>query len=537
MTVPLYPYQEEAKNRITARKKMLLAMDCGTGKTGCSLLAMEDLMDSGDIQHTVLVVTLAVLKFQWRDEVSKFTESSVTIVEGTPAKRKRIYEEFHENPTDYLVVNYETLVRDQWFYMTQKWGALIVDECSVLGSHRSQRSKVMKQIARDIPIKVGLTGTPLENGKAEALFSQFQVIDDTMLGSFWSFEKRYIKRNHKGWIVGYRNLPTLYSTLAPATVRKRQTDPDVSKFLPTVRVMPPRVVDWDRAGLSLYRHISRDLTTVLDDAQELFGSSWSGFDIEVVYGKEQSTRYDPEEAAIRGEIMSRIAALRMLCDHPDLLRHSAELFMKRVSDTGEVTSAGGGSAYAGLLQEQGLLDPVTKSPKTVAVVDYIEEFLKINDEHKVVLFSQHLGMVDILSDHLSGIPHVRFTGTMNAHEKEHAKQKFLEDPEVRVFISSDAGGYGLNLQCANLLINYDLPWSFGKKTQRDSRIIRASSRWPQVSIESFLMADSLEVRQHESLYYKESVADAILDGGATDRSGNVLTTVTSLRDTLAMALG
>lgn len=506
-----------------------------TGKTGCSLIAMEELMEQQVIQHPVLVLTLATLKYQWQDEVSKFTNSTVTVIDGTPVKRNALYAMFRNDPTDYLVVNYETFVRDYAFYRERKWGALICDESSMLSSYKSKRSKAVKALAKAIPVRVGLTGTPLENGKAEALFSQFQVIDDSLLGSFWTFEKRYITRNPKGWIVGYRNLPKLHETISPVTVRARQTDPEVAQFLPSVRQLSPRVVDWDRAGKSLYKYIARGLTDLLDEAQEMFGSGWSGFDVASIYGQGQSV-FDPEEMEMRGEIMSRISALRMLCDHPDLLQHSADLFEQRITDTGEILP-GAGSAYAHLLKRHGLLEPVTKSPKLIAVVDYLRDFLAINDEHKAVVFSQHRGMLDILATCLRveyGL--VQFHGGMNARDKDYVKKEFEFDSDTRLFLSSDAGGFGLNLQAANLLVNYDLPWSFGKKVQRDSRIIRAGSRWPQVSIESFIMADSLEIRQHQALDYKSSVAGAILDGGATDKHGNVLTQTQSLRDILQQIL-
>jgi SNF2 family DNA or RNA helicase len=165
------------------------------------------------------------------------------------------------------------------------------------------------------------------------------------------------------------------------------------------------------------------------------------------------------------------------------------------------------------------------------------DFMDINDEHKAVVFSQHRGMLGLLADQVSSsTSYELFHGGMNAQEKDRAKHRFETDPDTRLFISSDAGGFGLNLQAANLLVNYDLPWSFGKKVQRDSRIIRAGSRWPQVSIESFLMDASLEMRQHQALEYKSDVADAILDGGATDRQGNVLAQTQSLRDTLQQIL-
>jgi superfamily II DNA/RNA helicase len=117
---------------------------------------------------------------------------------------------------------------------------------------------------------------------------------------------------------------------------------------------------------------------------------------------------------------------------------------------------------------------------------------------------------------------------MNAKEKENSKEKFLTDPDCRVFISSDAGGYGVDLPNANLLVNYDLPWSAGLAVQRNGRIKRASSRWPSITIQDILTEHSLEERQHEMLQQKNAVAEAVLDGEGINSKGGIDLTVGSL---------
>jgi len=99
---------------------------------------------------------------------------------------------------------------------------------------------------------------------------------------------------------------------------------------------------------------------------------------------------------------------------------------------------------------------------------------------------------------------------------------------VRVLISSDAGGYGVDLPAANLLINYDLPWSSGSAAQRNGRIKRASSTWESIVIQDLLMGGSIEVRQHDMLQQKNAVANAVIDGEGIDDKGGVKLTVQSL---------
>jgi SNF2 family DNA or RNA helicase len=122
-------------------------------------------------------------------------------------------------------------------------------------------------------------------------------------------------------------------------------------------------------------------------------------------------------------------------------------------------------------------------------------------------------------------------GGMSSHDKEQSKTKFAEDPNTRVFLSSDAGGYGVDLPMANHLISYDLPWSAGKLDQRESRIIRLSSEFPHVTVTSFVMKGSIEERQYDMLQEKRLINRAFIDKGY-DAQGRYEITLGSLSDFL-----
>jgi SNF2 family DNA or RNA helicase len=215
--------------------------------------------------------------------------------------------------------------------------------------------------------------------------------------------------------------------------------------------------------------------------------------------------------------MSKITALRMLCDHPELLVNSANAF--------ESKNGISGSQYAFSLKDREMLEGVTKHTKLDALKEYVNDHLDSDPEAKVVIFTSYVGMLKKIQDEVGG---TLYTGSMNAKEKEASKTKFLTDPECRVFISSDAGGYGVDLPNANLLVNYDLPWSAGLSVQRNGRIKRASSRWPSIIIQDMLVANSIEERQHDMLQQKNAVADAVLEGEGINAKGGVDLTVGSL---------
>lgn len=524
--ISLHPYQVPAVDMIASSGRLLLAMDLGTGKTVTAIAAMERLMSEGKVCAPVLVFTLSGLKYQWAAEVSKFTDSRALVVDGPPAKRAQQYAEardWRSTGVDYVVLNYEQAVNDWDEVSSLEFGAVVADEASVLRSFRAKRAKAVKKLSRRVPVRVALTGTPVENGKPEELYGVMDFVDPKVLGSFYDFDRRYIVRTPWGSAGSYRNLGHLHERVAPHVYRKRQSDPDVAPYLPAVVDGDPILVPMDRRTRELYDRIAADLMESLDEATDLFGGSFS-WSLEALYGGKEE--HDPVADEVRGRIMSRFTALRMLCDHPDLLRISASRFLESMEGVGS-----SGSAYIASLNDQGLLDGINSAPKLDALVSYADRHLQESPEHKLVVFTAYVPSLGIIQDALRW-DSVSYSGALSAKAKERAKRTFQTDPGCRVLISSDAGGFGMDLPQANALVNFGLPWTAGAAVQRNSRIIRASSRWPSVRVDRLLVAGSVEERQHQMLTHKASVARAVVDGRGINVRGGVDTSVSGLKDFL-----
>ena len=496
-------------------EQILVAYEMGLGKTPMTIAAIEELQPK-----KTLVLCLASLKYQWQKEVTKFSDKSAIVIDGTVAQRKKLYEQIFEY--DYVVMNYEQVVNDWEILKSFKFDAIVCDEATAIKGFRAKRAKKVKELAKKIPIRFALTGTPIENGKPEEIFSIMQFINPSILGRFDLFDKTFIVRNHFGGVQRYRNLPTLHKILMEHTVRKSQNDEDVKPYLPDAVYRAPLIVPLDGAAQKLYNHIAKDLHDLLIEASETFGSNFS---LAAHYGQS----YDPGDPAnqLRGEVMSRISALRMLCSSPDVLKSSYENFDKKT---------GKGSAYVHSLGE--LLIPVSKTPKLDTAIRYLGEHLDIDESYKAVVFTSYLDSVSELVDRLNvkGYGAVAYTGEMNAVKKEDAKVKFQTRPHIRVLVSSDAGGYGVDLPQANLLVNYDQPWSSGLAVQRNGRINRTSSTWPTITIQDILVQNSIEQRQYDMLKQKSNIAGAILDGSGINSKGGVDLTVGSMINFLSNKL-
>ena len=549
-TGTLLPYQPEAVDKMCERKKMLVAYDLGLGKTVLTIAAIERLMDERKIGEPGLIICLSSLKYQWANQIEKFTNGSsrALVIDGTPKKRQEQYAEamaWRTSGVDYIILNYEQVVNDWKFVEKLPRGFVVLDEATAIKSFRSKRSKAVKKL-NNAEFRFALTGTPIENGKPEELFSIMQFVDSSVLGRFDIFDAAFIVRNNWGAVQHYRNLKTLHEKMKEASVRKAQKDPDVAPFLPDTIHKDPIKIVLDRSASKLYHRISNDLVNDLDEAQNLFGSS---FNVMAHYGLENKAGGPEEE--IRGRIMSKIGCLKMLCSHPDLLRKSAYKYKaveKHViweDDSDGVTAtfsqmiptfgSKGGSAYAAELMDSGALDPVVAAPKLDYLVQYVKEFLEQNEANKVVIFATYVDMLSMISEALGPEQCRTYSGRLDAKTKEENKIAFNTDPTIRVLISSDAGGYGVDLPAANLLVNYDLPWSSGSATQRNGRIQRASSTWPSIVIQDILVNNSIEDRQYEMLQQKNAVASAVIDGEGINEEGGIPMTVGSLKQFLEYA--
>jgi SNF2 family DNA or RNA helicase len=218
----LKPYQIEAVDKMVDKKRILVAYQMGLGKTPMTIAAIETLRKNQEITETVLVLCLASLKYQWQKEIEKFTGYESLVIDGTPKVRKDQYD--RSKQYRYVIMNYEQVVNDWDLIKDKDFSAIICDEATAIKGFRAKRAKKVKELAKKIPIRYALTGTPIENGRPEEIFSIMQFVNPAILGRFDLFDKTFIVRNHFGGVQRYTNLETLHRTLTVHSVRKAQTD-------------------------------------------------------------------------------------------------------------------------------------------------------------------------------------------------------------------------------------------------------------------------------------------------------------------------
>jgi SNF2 family DNA or RNA helicase len=219
-----------------------------------------------------------------------------------------------------------------------------------------------------------------------------------------------------------------------------------------------------------------------------------------------------------GKLMAMYMCMEMLLDYPDLIWWSGTEYEK---------DSPNGSAYAHQLMTSGVFRTGSQ-PKLDRLISEIQFLLDSDQDSKIIVVSKYKFMLGIIELILQSkdIKSAVFTGDLNAKQKAQAVDQFSQ-PDTRVFLTSYAGGYGLDLYMADYLINYDLPWSAGTKDQINSRHIRASSEFGKVYIRNMLMAGSVEERKMRILDRKSQLLTSVLDSADSkiiDISGDFLRT-------------
>lgn len=512
--LPLRPYQESAVDEALCRRSLLLALVQGAGKTRTVIETIRILAEEGSVQGGAIFCPSS-LKFQWRDaELAKWDDPELAIViDGPKKKRTQQYERARDYR--YTILNYDALVHD-WDLIKQYLPIdfIVADEVTFIKGLNSKRSKRMKMLGHYARYRYGLSGQPIEN-RPEELYSIMQFVDPTVLGDPEHFDRTFLIRTPFGKTVGHRNLPLLRQTLGDAMFRRSRED--IAEYLPQrIETDVPVHLTGERARI--YDFIREDLCDTIDQAM---AGGVSGFDVESHYGGGGNH----ENNKLKGLIMSRITAMRLLCSHPLLLSASAQDY-----DDPKTAS---GSAYAAELAALGQLDnlPPT-SAKLSTLMSQLKMIFEEDPDAKVVIYSVFKAMVKMIEEETRnlGFGCVSMTGATTPRNRQLAIENFNTNPGVRVFVSSDAGAYGVNLDRGTHLISYDFPWSAGTLGQRVARIDRTSTVAPTILISYLYGFGTIDHYQKMMLEQKQAIGDAWVDGRNIDAKGGLELSLSSLRD-------
>lgn len=465
LTVNLFPYQKEGIRFAIKAGKAIIADEMGLGKTIQAIASAEIYLREG-MADSALIVCPTSLKYQWKKEIEKFTGGDrieaeddyiednrvcpkVVVVEGNPQHRAELY----KARAPYKIVSYHAMTNDVRHLGKLATDVLIMDEIQRLKNWDTQIARAARKV--ESRYAVLLSGTPLEN-KLEELYANMELVDQFCLGPYWKFRNEHILiDSDKGAVVGYKNLNAVGETISHRLIRR--TKKGVQLQLPK-RSDQYLIVPVTQQQADYHAECKMEISRIMQKYQKLHFMS------------EQD----------RKRLMLLLAQMRMVADSTFILEQN----LKTRHDV-----------------------------KIAEVMNLLENVFENGDE-KVVIFSEWERMTRLVAMELDkrGVRYEYLCGSVPSKQRGQLVENFNTLPESRVFISTDAGSTGLNLQVASVLINLDLPWNPAILEQRIARIFRLGQEKP-VQILNLVSKDTIEEGMIGKLKFKTSMFEGVLDGG------------------------
>ena len=547
--------------------RFVLADDPGAGKTIMAGLYIRELVMRADA-HRILIVAPGSLVEQWRDELyEKFglefrvfsSELEQTSPNGNP------FEEHHR-----LIVRLDQLSRAEEQTPTGRapgdlqiklleagWDLVVFDEAHKLSAHyfgskleKTARFRLAERIGEKTRHLLLMTATP-HNGKEEDFQLFLSLLDsDRFYGKFRGDAAHQVdvsdlmRRMVKEELVKFDNTP-LFPERKAYTVNYKLSDDEAALYESVTDYVKTEMGKADQLAGSRKGSVGFALTAL----QRRLASSPEAIYQSLRRRKERlESRLREEKVGIRGRKMLADTLADVPDDDDDLNAQEQENLEETLVD--DATAA---RTMNELEAEILILKGLEAKAKTVVASgqdrkwDELSKILQNEPEmrdassrqRKLIIFSEHRDTLNYLHEKIAGVignhdAVVTIHGGTHRDERRKIQALFRSDPDVRVLVATDAAGEGVNLQCANLMVNYDLPWNPNRLEQRFGRIHRIG----QVEVCHLWNLVAKETREGDvyfRLLEKLRVESDALKGRVFDILGEVFEE-TSLKDLLIQAI-
>ncbi|MDL2256640.1 DEAD/DEAH box helicase [Bacteroidales bacterium OttesenSCG-928-I14] len=423
--------------------------------------------DEMGLGKTIQAIVTAVLKKQ----IFEFKKTLVICPATLKAQWKKEIEQFtdekatvvlgtpFEREQQYLsedsffyIVNYETVLRDSSAINRAGFDFVILDEAQKVKNYETKTAYAVNRL--NISHKLVITGTPIENRLID-IYSIVKILDPYFFGPLWEFSYNHCEFDPEkpNKINGYYNLNSLNAKLSQILIRREKSM--VLSQLPAVQQF--------------------DVPCELGVLQEEFHGSYMSA-VSAIVRKKYLTPYDLQRLTLL------LNCARMVCDSTYLVD-----------------------------------DKTSESPKLVELEDIL--FEKLDIEHanrKIIIFSEWIKVHSLIGQLLRkhNIGFVELNGSVPVKHRGDLIKRFETDDNCKIFLSTEAGGAGLNLQVADILINFELPWNPAKKNQRIGRIDRLGQKSKKLTIYNLITQNSIEQQIAAGLLVKQNLFDGVLSNSS-----------------------
>ena len=429
----------------------ILADDMGLGKTIQVITLILKYKEEQKEKLPSIVIAPSSLTLNWKNEIQKFAPTLETIViNGSLEQRKKKIKDIKKY--DLIITSYDLLKRDLELYEKEDitFKYAIADEAQYIKNSNTQNAKALKSIKAET--RYALTGTPIENSLAE-LWSIFDYIMPGYLFKYKKFKQLYevpIVKDNDMY-----SMKKLKMLIEPFILRRTKKE--------VLTELPEKTITI--------------LNNEMEDEQQKIYLSY------LAKAKQEAM----QEIEINGvekshiKILALLTRLRQICCHPSLF----------------------------------LEDYNQDSSKLKQCIEIIKDGIEAG--HKILLFSGYTSMFDIIEKELlkEDINYYKLTGKTNVNERIELVEDFNQNENVKVFlISLKAGGTGLNLTGADMVIHYDPWWNISAENQATDRAYRIGQK-NNVQVYKLITKNSIEEKIYELQEKKSKLIDNVLNTETT----------------------
>ena len=398
-----------------------------------------------------LIIAPKSVIYNWLGEFKRWApELEASVIDGTKDERIKAIAKIKNNKKSFFITSYDSLRNDEALYKNKQFEILIVDEAQYIKNGAALKSKAVR--ALDASSRFALTGTPIENSMAD-LWAIFDFLMPGYLDSFNIFKTRYILAGDQ-----VKARASLSKKITPFLLRR--TKAEVLKDLP--------------------KKTTEIITiTMNDEARRYYDAILIDTRNKIKQKREDPTKGDKYSEKGLFSVLPLLTRLREVCVDP--------------------------SAFLDGFSEE--------SAKMMYALSYIGVALEAG--HKVLVFSSFTKVLDHLSLLLkeAGTKSYYIYGGVEADDRLSMAESFNTKNDVNVMlVSLKAGGTGLNLHGADIVLHLDPWWNVAAEEQATDRAYRIGQKRP-VSVVKLICHNSIEEKVVQLQENKRELYNQVIKSG------------------------
>jgi len=528
--------------------RFLLADDPGAGKTIMAGLLIRELRVRGDVRRCLICVP-SKLSEQWRDELRSKFQLDFKIFTRDMIRASRNGNPFAEVENDQLIVSVDQVKRSEYMDRLRRtnWDLVVCDEAHQMSANfsgkkitktdRYRLGEILGKITRHFLL---MTATP-HNGK-EGDFQLFMELldEERFKGRLWDdihrvdasdLMRRMVKENLRNFdgtpLFPERKAYTANYKLSDQenNLYKDVTEYIRNEFNRAEQLETKRKNNVGFALTSLQRRLASSPEAIYQSLKsrrhrlENRLEGWLDED-DLTYDEED---FENSSASERGKKEDEFVDKATAAGNKEELEDEIDILYELEVEALQVRRSGNDRKWEELRD-------VLNAPE-----------MKNTDgtQRKLVIFTEYVATLNYLIEKLNTLfSHpdaiVKIHGSTPLAKRREIEERFRNDPNVLILVGTDAAGEGINLQCANLMVNYDLPWNPNRLEQRFGRIHRIGQT-QECHLWNLVADETREGAVYHCLLEKLKTANNALNGKVFDVLGKLFPGA-SLREILVKAI-